>query len=85
MPDQFEAPNRSPPPPSSSRPRFANSTEPCCAASVTAVTINDGLVTPKPIQSPLPVWIGGWSDAALRRAAAYGTGWHSSGLSFAEL
>jgi probable F420-dependent oxidoreductase len=59
--------------------------EPRVTLTTPRVTLNDGLVTPKPIQSPLPVWIGGWSDAAIRRAAAYGTGWHSSGLSFAEL
>ena len=50
--------------------------EPRVTLSTPRVTLNDGLVTPKPIQSPLPVWIGGWSDAAIRRAAAYGTGWH---------
>jgi len=59
--------------------------EPRVTLSTPRVTLNDGLVTPKPVQSPLPVWIGGWSDAALRRAAAYGTGWHSSSLSFVEL
>lgn len=31
---------------------------------------------PKPVQKPhLPVWIGGDSDAALRRAARFGSGW----------
>jgi len=32
---------------------------------------------PKPVQSPLPVHVGGESDAALRRAAANGQGWFS--------
>jgi probable F420-dependent oxidoreductase len=31
---------------------------------------------PKPVQKPyLPIWIGGDSDAALHRAAKYGSGW----------
>jgi probable F420-dependent oxidoreductase len=32
---------------------------------------------PKPLQSPVPVHVGGESDAALRRAAANGQGWFS--------
>jgi probable F420-dependent oxidoreductase len=34
------------------------------------VTIN-----PKPKQDPLPLWIGGSSDAAIDRTARYGSGW----------
>jgi alkanesulfonate monooxygenase SsuD/methylene tetrahydromethanopterin reductase-like flavin-dependent oxidoreductase (luciferase family) len=33
--------------------------------------------TPRPVQSPHPpIWVGGSSDAALRRAVRYGNGWH---------
>jgi probable F420-dependent oxidoreductase len=36
---------------------------------------------PKPIQKGgIPVWIGGHTDAALRRAAELGDGWHPIGL-----
>jgi probable F420-dependent oxidoreductase len=33
---------------------------------------------PKPVQSPPPIHIGGESDAALRRAARAGKGWHTN-------
>ena len=32
-------------------------------------------ISPKPVQDPLPVWIGGSSEAAIRRTARIGTGW----------
>ncbi len=34
-------------------------------------------ISPKPKQSPLPVWIGGSSEAAIERTAKLGTGWLS--------
>src|SRR5271166_7048080 len=34
-------------------------------------------IAPKPVQPDLPMWIGGSSDAAVRRTARYGTGWQA--------
>ena len=34
-------------------------------------------ISPKPVQPDLPMWIGGSSEAAIRRTARYGTGWQS--------
>ena len=40
---------------------------------------------PKPLQQPhMPLWIGGASPGALRRAATVGDGWHPTGMSAAE-
>jgi alkanesulfonate monooxygenase SsuD/methylene tetrahydromethanopterin reductase-like flavin-dependent oxidoreductase (luciferase family) len=36
-------------------------------------------ISPKPKQTPLPVWIGGNSDAAIERTARYGSGWLGGG------
>ena len=35
----------------------------------------DVTISPRPVQQPLPLWIGGSSDAAVRRTATLGTGW----------
>ncbi len=42
---------------------------------------SSGGVRPHPVRRPhIPIWIGGHSDAALRRVAAIGDGWHPIGL-----
>lgn len=47
---------------------------------------NDIAFEPMPVQKKGPiVWIGGSSDAALRRVASLGDGWHPVGLSPKEL
>jgi probable F420-dependent oxidoreductase len=33
------------------------------------------VISPRPVQDPLPLWIGGSSEAAIRRTARLGTGW----------
>ena len=37
--------------------------------------IRDVAIAPRPVQSSIPIWVGGGSEAALRRAARYGDGW----------
>lgn len=34
-------------------------------------------ISPKPVQKELPMWIGGSSEAAIRRTARFGTGWQA--------
>ena len=36
-------------------------------------------ISPKPVQPDLPMWIGGSSEAAIKRTAKYGTGWQGGG------
>ena len=38
-------------------------------------TVSDAGINPLPVQRPLPVWFGGYADAALRRMARLGAGW----------
>ena len=41
---------------------------------------------PKPVQKPHPpIWVGGDSAGAFRRAVAFGDGWHASGKTPAEM
>jgi alkanesulfonate monooxygenase SsuD/methylene tetrahydromethanopterin reductase-like flavin-dependent oxidoreductase (luciferase family) len=41
--------------------------------------LKDASIAPRPVQPDLPMWIGGSSDAAIRRTARYGTGWQGGG------
>ncbi|MGB7946853.1 MAG: LLM class flavin-dependent oxidoreductase, partial [Candidatus Binatia bacterium] len=43
-------------------------------------SFSDLMFLPKPVQKPaIPIWIGGHSKAALRRAGELGDGWHPIG------
>ncbi|HEX7229973.1 MAG TPA: TIGR03619 family F420-dependent LLM class oxidoreductase [Candidatus Binatia bacterium] len=40
------------------------------------VSFQDAEICPKPLQKPHPpLWVGGWTEAAMKRAAALGDGW----------
>jgi probable F420-dependent oxidoreductase len=39
------------------------------------LSYTDVRIAPRPVQQPLPLWIGGASPAAVRRTARLGTGW----------
>jgi len=39
--------------------------------------LTKAMIAPVPVQPDLPMWIGGASEAAVRRTAKYGTGWQA--------
>jgi probable F420-dependent oxidoreductase len=39
--------------------------------------LSDAAIAPRPVQPDLPMWIGGSSEAAIRRTARIGTGWQA--------
>ena len=43
------------------------------------VKFSDVVFTPKPVQQPIPIWVGGESAPALRRTARYADGWYPVG------
>jgi probable F420-dependent oxidoreductase len=47
--------------------------------------LTNASISPRPVQAELPVWIGGASDAAIRRTARYGTGWQAGAETPAQL
>ena len=40
-----------------------------------SIQVSEATLSPRPVQQPLPLWIGGASQAAIRRTVRYGTGW----------
>lgn len=45
--------------------------------------LKDATIAPKPVQSPLPLWVGGSAKQAIERTAKWGTGWQA-GIEAAE-
>src|SRR5712672_1424458 len=43
------------------------------------VSFDDVVFTPKPVQKPIPIWVGGESAPALRRTIRYAHGWYPVG------
>ena len=39
--------------------------------------LEDACISPKPVQSPLPLWVGGSAQQAIERTARWGTGWQA--------
>ena len=51
----------------------------------THVRVDDMGIRPRPIQSPVPIWVGGSSAPARRRAAERGDGWLPQGTRRADM
>ncbi len=47
--------------------------------------LDDASIAPKPVQSPLPLWVGGSAKQAIERTARWGTGWQAGIESPAEV
>ena len=45
--------------------------------------LEDATIAPKPVQNPMPLWVGGSAQAAIERTAKWGTGWQA-GIENAE-
>ncbi len=40
-------------------------------------TLDNATIAPKPVQNPLPLWVGGSASQAIERTARWGTGWQA--------
>ncbi|MEM7097569.1 MAG: LLM class flavin-dependent oxidoreductase [Pseudomonadota bacterium] len=40
-------------------------------------SLQDATIAPKPVQNPLPLWVGGSAKQAIERTATWGTGWQA--------
>lgn len=39
--------------------------------------LDDASISPRPVQQPLPLWVGGSAEQAIKRTAKWGTGWQA--------
>jgi probable F420-dependent oxidoreductase len=60
-------------------------TQPLASFEGPTISFKDAEIWPKPLQDPLPVWVGGWTDHAARRAGLRGDGWVPGWLSPEEM
>jgi probable F420-dependent oxidoreductase len=60
-------------------------TQPLASFEGPTIQFTDAEVWPKPLQHPLPVWVGGWTDFAARRTGTRGDGWIPGWLSPSEM
>lgn len=47
--------------------------------------LTDAVIAPRPVQQPLPLWVGGSAEQAVHRTAKWGTGWQAGLESPAEV
>lgn len=47
--------------------------------------LEDATIAPKPVQNPMPLWVGGSAAAAIERTAKWGTGWQAGIETAAEI
>jgi probable F420-dependent oxidoreductase len=60
-------------------------TQPLASFEGPTIRFENAEIFPKPLQQPLPVWVGGWTDHAALRAGRYGEGWIPGWLSPTEM
>lgn len=60
-------------------------TKPLASYEGKYVSFKDAEIFPKPLQDPLPLWVGGWTDFAARRTGRLGDAWVPGWLSPSEM
>lgn len=60
-------------------------TQPLASYEGKYVRFKDAEIFPKPLQEPMPLWVGGWTDFAARRTGRLGDAWVPGWLSPTEM